>query len=173
MTEKSTFYGVIVLLLAALAISSSVCMYYYTDYMHELSLNNSNTSEVNYLLSKYNATIDSRILLDFGNGTSHWYNNTQIQPSWNLYLGTLVITSGNVNATWYGPPLSEHYVTGIDGVQDTNSEFWFFWIYNGTSSSWEIPQLGADRYMMYNGSIYAWTFCGMNSTTYEPTCTPA
>ncbi len=116
--------------------------------------------------------LTSDILIDFGNGTYDWFNNTSVQPGWNFYVATLVVTGGNVNATWY-PQYSEHFITGIDGVLNNNAqnEYWFLWTYNATSS-WQVAQVGADQLMMYNGSVYAWTYCAENTATYAPECTP-
>ena len=116
--------------------------------------------------------LTSDILIDFGNGTYDWFNNTSIQPGWNFYVATLVVTNGDVNATWY-PQYSAHFITGIDGVLNNNAknEYWFLWTYNSTSS-WQAAQVGADQLMMYNGSIYAWTFCPENNVTYAPECAP-
>ncbi len=104
--------------------------------------------------------LSSNILLNFGNGTSIWYNDTSIEPQWNLYVTTLFITSGNVNATYY-PEYAEHLVTGIDGVLNNNtaSDYWSIWTYNATSS-WQMAQVGADLLPMYNGSVYGWAYCG-------------
>jgi hypothetical protein len=115
--------------------------------------------------------LNADILIYFDNGTADWYNNTSIQPSWNFYDATLVVTGGNVVATWY-PEYSSHYVTAIDGVSNDNAKntYWFLWTYNATSS-WQSAQVGPDELPMYNGSVYAWTYCGENSQ-YVPTCTP-
>jgi hypothetical protein len=113
--------------------------------------------------------LTSNILIDFGNGTSDWFNNTSVEPQWNLYVASLVITHGNLNATYY-PAYSEHFVTGIDGVQNSNTKFWFLWTYNSTSS-WQVAQVGPDLLPTYNGSVYAWTYCGEDQN-YNPTCTP-
>jgi len=109
------------------------------------------------------------ILVDFGNGTRSWYNGTQVQPGWNVYITTVVLTNGNLQAQWY-PEYQEHLVSGIDGVSNTKSLYWWLWTYNGTAS-WQLAQVGADELPVYNGSMFAWTFCGMNSS-YAPTCTP-
>ena len=103
--------------------------------------------------------LTSNILIDFGNGTSDWFNNTSVQPGWNFYVATLVVTGGNVNATWY-PAYSAHFINGIDGVMNnpSSNKYWFLWTYN-SASSWRVAQVGADQLMMYNGSTYAWTYC--------------
>jgi len=100
------------------------------------------------------------ILLNFGNGTSLWYNNTQVQPGWNLYTTTVVLTGGHVQATWY-PSFGEHLVTSIDGVAGTAKTYWL--IYNYNSSAWQEAKVGADLLPVYNGSVYAWVYGGANS----------
>lgn len=96
------------------------------------------------------------ILLDFGNGTRLWYNHTQVQPGWNLYTATVDITHGNMQATWY-PSFGEHFVNSIDGVTGTSKAYWLVYTYNSTA--WAEAKVGADELPVYNGSIYAWSFC--------------
>jgi Flp pilus assembly protein TadG len=98
------------------------------------------------------------VLFNFGNGTRRWYNNTQIQPGWNLYTATVVITRGNMQATWY-PSFGEHFMNSIGGVSGTSTNYWIIWSYNSTAS-WQKASLGADDLPVYNGSVFAWTFCG-------------
>lgn len=109
------------------------------------------------------------VLLDFGNGTLQWHNDTQVQPGWNMYTETVVLSRGDLQAQWY-PEYQEHYVEGIDGISSTQTMSWFLWTYNATSS-WKPSQVGADDLPVYNGSVFAWTFCG-ESPSYAPECTP-
>lgn len=101
--------------------------------------------------------LKNNVLIDFGNGTRAWHNNTAVQPGWNLYIETLVLADGNVVAKWY-PQYQAHFVTGIGGVSNSRSAFWFIWTYNKTAS-WQEAQAGADQLVAYDGSVYAWTFC--------------
>jgi hypothetical protein len=109
------------------------------------------------------------ILIDFGNGTRHWYNNTQVQPGWNMYTETVVLSSGDLQAQWY-PQYQEHFVSGIDGVSNSQTMDWFLWTYNRTAS-WQIPPVGADDLPVYNGSVIAWTYCG-ETASFAPECSP-
>lgn len=109
------------------------------------------------------------ILVDFGNGTSVWYNGTRVQPGWNMYTETVVLTRGDLRAEWY-PSYGEHLVSGIDGVNASQTLGWFLWTYNSTAS-WQVPQLGADDLPIYNGSVFAWTYCGY-SLSGAPECVP-
>jgi len=109
------------------------------------------------------------VLFDFGNGTRVWYNDTAIQPGWNFYVETVILTKGGLAAQWY-PQYGEHLVTGIQGVTNTQTKYWFLWTYSA-AASWQSAQVGADQLTAYNGSIYAWTFCGA-TLAFEPTCRP-
>jgi hypothetical protein len=109
------------------------------------------------------------ILLDFGNGTELWYNDTQVQPGWNMYTESVILSHGNLQAQWY-PSYQEHLITAIDGVANSATMDWFLWTYNSTAS-WQTAQVGADDLPVYNGSVFAWTFCGETSS-YAPECTP-
>ena len=109
-----------------------------------------------------------RMLVDFGNGTQRWYNGTAIQPGWNGYVVSLVLLDGNIQGAWY-PQYGEHFVTGVDGVPQTQSTSWFLWEYSG--GVWSPSSTGADQMQMNNGTTIAWTLCGYDSN-YNPTCTP-
>ncbi len=109
------------------------------------------------------------VLFDFGNGTRVWYNGTAVQPGWNFYVESVILTKGGLAAQWY-PQYGEHLVTGIQGVMNTRTNSWFLWTHSGTTS-WQLAQVGADQLTAFNGSVYAWTFCG-TTAAYEPTCKP-
>jgi hypothetical protein len=111
----------------------------------------------------------ANILIDFGNGTRHWYNNTEVQPGWNVYTSTVVLTHGNLQAQWY-PAYQEHFISGVDGVSNSKTMSWFLWAHNDTAS-WQVAQVGADDLPVYNGSVFAWTYCG-ETPSYTPTCKP-
>lgn len=106
-------------------------------------------------------------LFDFGNGTRVWFNDTAIQPGWNAYVASLVLTKGNMNATYY-PSFEEHYVYGIQGTFNTQTNYWFLWTF--ANSSWTNSNTGADFTPVYNGSIIAWSYCAENATTFLPMC---
>jgi len=107
-------------------------------------------------------------LVDFGNGTQRWYNDTRIQPGWNGYVATVVLLGGQVQAVWY-PQYGEHLVTALGGVSQTSTTSWFFWEFGG--SGWSLAPTGADGLQIDNGTTVAWTLCGYDSN-FNPTCTP-
>lgn len=111
---------------------------------------------------------DVRLLVDFGNGTRGWFNDTAAQPGWNGFIVSVVLLRGNVQASWY-PQYGEHFVTGVDGVQQTASKSWFVWEFSG--GAWVNSGTGADQIRVNNGTVIAWTLCGYDAN-YNPTCVP-
>lgn len=171
MVSRGTFYGVAVVMTALLMITSAVAVTFYNGYEHELSVNNGQAAELQHFISRYGAVLESNVLIDFGNGTRHWFNGTQVQPGWNFYTLTLAVTNGRVNATCCA--FGSHFVTGIDGVQSSASQdrAWLDWTYNGTAR-WQLPSAGADELNVFNDSVFAWTYCQYDPTTYAPECPP-
>ena len=169
MIHKRTFYGVSVLLVALLVMSSVVAVAFYDEYQQELTVNSHQSVELQYLTSKYGAVLESNMLIVFGNGTRQWHNGTQVQPGWNLYTLTLAVTNGNVNATCcaYG----SHFIQGIDGIQNqpNKNTAWINWTYNDTAN-WAPAQTGADQINVYNDSVFAWTYCAYDPVTGAPEC---
>ena len=119
-------------------------------------------------LSPPKSLLHNSVYFDFGNGTRRWYNGTAIGPGWNLYIETVVLMKGQVVGTWY-PAFGEHFVTGIGGISNSASRYWFFWTYG--ASSWSLAQVGADAILATSGSVYAWTYCGADAS-FNPTCMP-
>lgn len=162
MTSQRTLYGVVAILVALVLLTSGASAYYYSQYNQVASENQTYVQQLRQLSVKYS----SHILIDFGNATRIWYNDTKIEPGWNLYVVTQIITNGHINATYY-PQYSSHFVTAIYNVANTKNEYWLLWTYNATAS-WQMAQVGADQLQVYNGSVYAWTYASCNPTCPTP-----
>jgi hypothetical protein len=118
------------------------------------------------------AVYSVNVLFEYGNGTRRWFNETVVQPGWNAYVVTLVAVNGRMQATWY-PTYGEHLITGLVGVQDepTANRAWFLWTW-GSIHGWQATSVGADQIPALNGTIFAWTYCPYDPSTYSPTCIP-
>jgi hypothetical protein len=152
--QTKILYGTIAMLLAFALIISGVAVLYYYQYNQAESANQTYVRQLKQLNVKY----FSNILIDYGNGTKTWYNNTKVDPGWNLYVTTQLITNGHINATYY-PQYGSHFITAIYNVANTKTNYWLLWTYNSTAA-WHMAQVGSDQLKMYNGSVYAWTYCG-------------
>ncbi len=115
------------------------------------------------------------MLVDYGNGSRHWYNDTAVQPGWRGYVVTLVLLDGRVQASFYPPGYfgagqpGEHFVTGINGVGGTSSKSWFVW--TNQAGGWQLAPTGVDQIDVRNGTMIAWTLCGYDAS-FNPTCKP-
>lgn len=224
--QSRSFYGIAVVLVAALLLVSMLAASYYVQDQQALSQNQSYVKELDTALASYrslsgsfnsslsdygatlsllatavanlntstpayanaSATLNSlwksyqmlsasegrraliyqvNILVDYGNGTRRWNNGTQVQPGWNGYVDTFVAFNGSVQATWY-PNYGEHIVTTLQGISNTNSQYWFLLTYDRTLS-WQVAQVGVDEIPIVNGTSFAWLFCSANAN-YLPTC---
>ena len=87
-----------------------------------------------------------------------WYNETNIPANWNFYQLTLYLTNGNLQAQCYGPPLNEHYVTGISGVINHAKYYWTLWVFCKSQGAWAISPVGADLIQLENGQTLAWAY---------------
>jgi len=167
MVRSSTIYTVVAILVAGVLVSSTSAVYYLYRYDQAQSDARVYLSE----LKSVQPVQYTSILFDFGNGTAQWRNDTQVPTGANAYVATVIAAEGRVNATYYPAPYSEHLVDGIDNLQNTAQQSWFIWTYN-TTAHWQPAQSGADDLAASNGSIFAWTFCGYDPSTYVPSCTP-
>jgi hypothetical protein len=114
------------------------------------------------------AVYEMKVLVDYGNGSSTWYNDSTAQPGWNAYVATLALLKGEVDATWY-PQYGEHLVIGLNQVMSNSSDAWFLWQQEETG--WVVASSGADGIAVQNGTVIAWTLCGYDAS-FNPTCTP-
>jgi len=158
----------VVVLVALLVIVSGIAGLYYYEYSKASSQNSTYVQQLKALNVDYTTDVE----IGYGNGTWRWYNDTRVPPGSNFYTATVLATNGNVNSTCceYG----SHFVTGIGGIQMTNSSYWWLWNYtpSNTTAPWQVAPVGPDELSIMNdSSIFAWGFCGSTAAG-NPTCTP-
>lgn len=98
------------------------------------------------------------VLLNYGNGTSVWYNNTSVPSNSNFYNVTTLVTNGNFGAVFFAS-FGSHFVYAIKGVGCPASnifcdEAWGFWTLNGIC--WDLPSLGVDQILVSQAKTVAW-----------------
>ena len=108
-------------------------------------------------------------LINYGNMTSQWINKTDVPSDWNFYQLTTSISS--VQATYYGPPTSEHLITGINGVQSNSQHFWSLWAICQKSKAWIATNVGADAIHFTTFHTFAWYYqatSSQDSSAWDP-----
>jgi hypothetical protein len=101
--------------------------------------------------------IEVSTLVNYGNGTVKWYNETQVPKIWNFYNLTIFLANGNVEAQYY-PSLGEHYILAINGLKQVDPLYWSLWILCQKDRAWEMSPVGADEIILANGETLAWYY---------------
>jgi len=102
--------------------------------------------------------VQTNTLINYGNGTLRWYNETSVPATWNFYQLTFHLANGNVQEQCYGPPYNEHYVTGINNVNDRSPFYWTVWIFCQSQNAWATSPVGVDLIRLSNGETLAWAY---------------
>jgi hypothetical protein len=146
-------------LIAVLLVVAQVGAYYYlhTSYGGTLSTSSAQCSSSNGSSTGTNV-VQTNTLINYGNGTVRWYNETNIPATWNFYQLTLHLANGNVEAQCYGPPYNEHYVTGINNVNDRSPFYWTVWIFCQNQNAWSTSPVGVDLIRLSDGQTLAWAY---------------
>jgi hypothetical protein len=104
------------------------------------------------------SAISVNVLLNYGNGTLVWYNQTSVPTSWNFFNVTELITKGNLGAVFFAS-FGSHFVYSINGVGCPASNIfcdqaWGFWTLDGIC--WDLPSVGVDMIPVSQATTVAW-----------------
>ncbi len=147
-------------LLAVAIVSVQVGAYYYFQRSYDGTSSKSSVlcSSLTTSNSPGTDVVSVNTLVNYGNGTTKWYNETNIPSGWNFYQLTLYLVGCNVQAQSYGPPLNEHLVTGINGVIKQGTYSWTLWEFCQKHSAWVFSPVGVDLIHVENGQTLAWVY---------------
>lgn len=115
------------------------------------------------------------LLIDFGNGTRLWFNNTSVPISDNFYTVTGQDVHGNLGAEWYGYPLCAHFVheilgRGCNDQAGSCRSYWSLWIWNTGKDCWKYSAAGADLVTVSSNSMVAWYFTNSDPDSFPQHC---
>jgi len=105
------------------------------------------------------STAPVNLLLDYGNGTLVWYNNTIVPSDWNFYNVTNLVTNGNIGSIFFAS-FGSHFVYSINnaGCQFPDifcsQAAWSLWTLDGIC--WDAAQTGADQVLVSQTTTVAW-----------------
>jgi len=145
-------------LIAALLVVAQVGAYYYLQRSYGGALSTSSAQCSSNNSSQGTSVVETNTLINYGNGTIRWYNETNIPSTWNFYQLTLHLANGNVEQQCYGAPYNEHYVTGISNIRDQSPFYWTVWIFCQSQNAWTTSPVGADLIRLSNGETLAWAY---------------
>jgi hypothetical protein len=115
------------------------------------------------------------LLIDFGNGTRMWFNDTNVPSTDNFYTVTYNDVSGNLVAVWNGYPLSAHLIYKIMGygcgsTSTGCSGYWSLWLWKASRSCWSYSEVGADLLKVSDLTVVAWYFTNSDPPSFPGNC---
>ena len=106
-------------------------------------------------------SLEANILLNFGNGTKTWHNNT-VLPLGSTAFTAIYYLADDINYTDYGGDLGI-LVTSINGVANNSTHGWFYWYWNPQYSKWMLPEYSSAKHILHKGETIAFAY-----TSYMP-----
>jgi len=136
-------------LMGFVILSLTLGVFYYTEYERYQQL----YSETLLQLKKYEPYMFVSLLINYGNGTQVWHNNTLVSIGASLLNATRIVSNIDYTLGQWGA-----FVTHINGVGDDPNTFWVFNIWNSTSTSWDYGLVGAEAYILKEKEIVSWVY---------------
>ncbi len=127
----------------------------------------------NIIESLDNLSYNIDLLMNYGNGTKIWHNNTRVPLGFNLFNATVLITEGRMEATYY-PQFQSHFINSINGVgkgedPDKRTWAWISWHFIEETGRWEAYDVSADMAFLKDGDKIAWYYQDTSKyPDYEP-----
>ncbi len=149
MEKKLATYVILGVIVWAI-LGTFVGAYYYVQYI-------TYRNEYNYLTDQLDAiSIKANIVINYGNGTKVWYNNT-VLPLGSTAFIAINITVNTVEYTDYGGDLGI-LVTSINGVANDGPYGWFYCYWNHEEFEWKFPDHSSSRHILHDGDVVAFTY---------------
>lgn len=104
------------------------------------------------------STVPIHMMLNYGNGTIVWYNQTLVPSNSNFYNVTAQIFGSNLGSVYFAS-FGSHFVYSINGVGCPASNIfcdlsWGFWTLDGVC--WDLPFVGVDQVPVSQATTVAW-----------------
>ena len=136
-------------MLCGLIISGYMSIYYYNEYTKYQTLYNETVENLREL--KSHMLVD--VLIDYGNGTQEWYNETRVPIGATLFDATKEIAKINYTTGQFGI-----LITAINGRKGKPGYYWMWYIWNSTSGEWEMGPVAADAFTLHHGDTVSWVY---------------
>jgi hypothetical protein len=95
-------------------------------------------------------TILVNLLIDYGNGTIIWHNNTRLLAGTDLIAATDMVADIEYTESEWGV-----FLNTINGVGGDLGAWWLWYFY---LEGWQMGQVGADQRILHDGDIISWVY---------------
>ena len=112
-----------------------------------------NQSYRDILYSFGSKTISVNLLIDYGNGTKAWFNNTIVPRNSTLF--TLLLTTVKINYTTgkYGVFIKSVNNVSNKVTSSSSGRFWMWYYYDKKNHKWVSGPVAVDKWPLKNGDI--------------------
>jgi hypothetical protein len=110
---------------------------------------NSTLGGVREEISQFNIIVG--LLIDYGNGTSQWFNDTEVQIGSTLFNATDRIAGVEYTLFEIGV-----FVDSINGLGKDQGGWWIWYYYD--DGEWEYGPVGSNQWILNDGDILSWRY---------------
>ncbi|MBH59373.1 MAG: hypothetical protein CMO19_03010 [Thaumarchaeota archaeon] len=144
----------LLLLLSAFAVLSfSGALYMYNEYR----VLDQNYQAIQENIDNVSINID--FIVDFGNGTIIYFNQTRVPVGFTMYDSTeFIIGEENVDSTYYSD-FNAYFVNSLLGTGNNPEYAWSAWHYQ---QDWELLEIGSNLFIPKDGQTIAWYYQDVN-----------
>ena len=147
--ERSGWMWISLALLCGLILASYGIMYYYNEYLEYQQLYEDTLEE----LRQFKTHMRVSILIDYGNGTREWDNETLVPIGATLFDLTKEVADVNYTAYPFGV-----FITAINGKGGDPDYYWLWYRWNSTNAQWDTYMVGADAFVLHHGDVASWVY---------------
>ena len=154
MVKGGVWMWVSMALLCLLIITSYTTLHYYQESLTYKQLYRESLDILGQLeenLTKLRTHMLVNILIDYGNGTREWHNETMLPIGATLLNATMSVAEVEYDVYPFGV-----FITAINGVSGTQNQFWIWYIWNSTTQEWSWGPKGADSFILHHGDTVKW-----------------
>ena len=145
--------SLVVLLSAFAVLSFSGALYMYNEY-RVLDQNHQAIQE-----NIDNVSINIDFIVDFGNGTIIYFNQTRVPVGFSMYNSTeFIIGEENVDSIYYSD-FNSYFVNSLLGTGNNRDYAWSAWQYQ---QDWELLEIGSNLFIPKDGQTIAWYYQDVN-----------
>lgn len=145
MVRKRTLTFATLAILVWAALTTSLFGYFYLRFQEYVNLSR-----------EYEAvTMRVNIVIDYGNETKVWYNNTLVPLGATLLNAT--DTVADVQST-YWPQYQAVFVDAINGIPTTETHWWWWKYWDAEVKEWKDGEKGADIYKLKPQETVMWQY---------------
>ena len=102
-----------------------------------------------------NEVIQINFIINFGNGTSLYYNNTSVSNNASMLEITKNAVNGQMDSQYYAE-FDAYFINEIFGVEGNNEFIWTAWSFG--CCKWELLDIGSNLYYPKEGQTIAWYY---------------